>query len=327
MLVYYDNTRISAYRECPRKFYLRHVKDFAGEGLSVDLIFGLSWHEAMNVLWPLVQQRQPKQACIAGAFKAFVQSWVAEGLPAPLSENYQTITDRWEVKNPYVAMEMLGNYYDQRKPFIEDCSEIDVELPFAVPLFKIGEQQIYLIGRLDKVVKHRTEGRLVIEHKTTGWYAKEGGFRSDYIESFSPNSQVDGYCFAGNSLYDNGIRAVWVDAALTHKTVHDKFKFIPIERQFAALNAWLVDTRLWVLRIIKELEDNALYTASVETSMPVFPKNTSSCHLYNGCSFRSVCRYIPNPATLTTPPPGFKIERWEPFDTLKIGKILQKEGE
>ena len=323
---YYDNTRISAYRECPRKFYLRHVRDFVGEGISVDLVFGLGWHEAMNILWPMVANRAAKQSVIVAALGAFKQTWVENGLPAVIQENYQSISENYPTKNPWIAAEMLMNYYEQRRLFIETCSEIEAERPFSVPLFDYNGRTIYLIGRLDKVVKHPSEGRLVIEHKTTGWYAKEGGFRQDYLESFSPNSQVDGYSFAGNSLYDGGIKAVWVDAALTHKTVHDKFKFIPIDRQFAALDAWLTDTKTWVTRMIKEQESHATYTTSAESPLPDFPKNTSSCHLYNGCSFRSVCRYVPNPAVLKVAPPGFRIEHWEPFDVLKLGKIMEKEG-
>jgi len=327
MMHYFDNTRISAYRECPRKFFLRHVKDFVGEGLSVDLAFGLAWHEAMNKLWPLTAEAKPKDQVIKDSYYAFLQSWVESKFPAPVPENYQTITDKYPVKNPYIVLEMLDNYYNQRRDFIQACTEVESERPFAVPLFEVDGKPIYLIGRLDKVVRHREQGRLVIEHKTTGWYAKDTGFRTDYLESFSPNSQVDGYLFAGNSLYDGGVKAVWVDAALTHKTVHDKFRFIPIDRQFAALDAWLVDVKTWVTRMIGELDANGQYTPSVEVPMPVFPKNTSSCHLYNGCTYRSVCRFVPNPATLKGPPPGFRIEKWEPFDVLKLNKIMEKESE
>ena len=200
---------------------------------------------------------------------------------------------------------MLDNYYLQRRDFIQNCTEVESERPFAVRSLKsMGGLSISLEDWI-KSLGHREQGRLVIEHKTTGWYAKDTGFRTDYLESFSPNSQVDGYLFAGHSLYDGGVKAVWVDAALTHKTVHDKFRFIPIDRQFAALDAWLVDVKNWVTRMIGELDANEIYNPSVEVPMPVFPKNTSSCHLYSGCTYRSVCRDVPNPSTLKSPPPVF----------------------
>jgi len=335
-LLYYDNTRISTYRECNRKFYLRHMLDLTREGEKIDLVFGSAWHEAMNTLWPDTAAGKPKQEVMKNAFIAFTKKWMEAGFPEPTSANYQTITDKYMPKNPYTALEMLQNYYDQRLPFIRDCTEVEVERPFAVPLGmtipitnketgEVTSEEVFYIGRLDKIVKHRQHGRLIIEHKTTGWYAKEGGFRSDYLESFSPNSQVDGYLFAGSSLYTEGVKGIWVDAALTHKTVHDKFKFIPLDRQFSALDAWLTETRIWVTRIageVSDVEQGAEYAGSFRN----FPKNTGSCHAFSGCTYRDLCKYLPDPRTVGIPS-GFKVEAWEPFDLLKIGQIMQRKGD
>lgn len=310
-MIYYDNTRISSYRGCPRQFFFRHHRDWLPEGAEkLDLTFGQAWHSAMNVVW--------NKGSFQDAMLAFTNTWIEEGLLPPTADNYQIITQASDKKNPWVAMEMLQNYIKQRQEFINDCTEIEIERPFAVPLNL--EQTIFYIGRLDKIVKHRIQGRLVIEHKTTGWYAKEGGFRSDYIESFSPNSQVDGYIFAGNSLYGDGIKGVWVDAALCHKTVHDKFKFIPCDRQFAMMDDWLNDTIEWVNRIQTDLQRHS-------DGVHSFPKNTSSCNIFSGCSYRNICKFVANPTASIQPPSGYRIEKWEPFDVLKIGQILERKGD
>lgn len=334
-LLYYDNTRVSTYRDCPRKYFFRHYKDLLREGESIDLNFGLAWHEAMNVVWKLVHERVPDKEVHTKAMLAFMKLWIEKGFPAPTGENYETLTTQWPTKNPYVAMEMLSNYITQRKQFILDCSEVDIERPFAVPLGMTVEvkdergtgvqEEVFYIGRLDKCVRHRQHGRVIIEHKTTGWYAKEGGFRSDYIEGFNPNSQVEGYLFAGNSLYDKGVKELFVDAALCHKTVHDKFKYIPINKSFAALDEWLCETKEWVRRLVAEqnyADELARKPPEETTPYPAFPRNTGSCHDFSGCSYRDICRYIPNPRTVKVPS-GYKIEKWEPFDLLKIGEIMQ----
>jgi hypothetical protein len=338
IMVYYDNTRISTYRDCPRKYFLRHGLDLVREGDRVELIFGSAWHESMNTIWTQLSSGVPHATVVKEAWKAFVHFWLEKGLPEPNSDNYQNIVDKYPIKNPYVALEMLDAYATQRGPFIKGCTAVEAEKPFAVPLGmtvrvpKINiedgtishrEEEVFYIGRLDKVISHREQGRLIVEHKTTGWYAKDSGFRSDYIESFSPNSQVDGYLFAGNSLYDPGPREIWVDAALTHKTVHDKFKFIPINRQFAQLDNWLAETKEWVRRIVLDTER---YEADDgKQAMVAFPKNTGSCHTYGGCTYRDVCKYMPDPRTIGIPS-GFRVERWEPFDLLKIGEIMNKKG-
>lgn len=351
VILYYDNTRISTYRECNRKFYLRHILDLVRDGERVDLVFGQCWHEAMNVVWRVISDGGKHEDALKMGMAAFISHWVEKEFPPPTSANYQILTDKWPTKNPYVAMEMLDNYIKQRSAFIKECTNVEVERPYAVPLgmtvdvpvtqegdmpgriWRSNEkgvtaympEEVFYIGRLDKVVTHRQYGRLIIEHKTTGWYAKEGGFRTDYLESFSPNSQVDGYLFAGNSLYEGGVKGVWVDAALTHKTVHDKFKFIPIDRQFTALDAWLTETKIYVRRIVGEINELEKDGNDVG-AFPVFPKNTSSCHTYSGCSYRDVCKYIPNPRELGIPS-GFRVEKWEPFDILKIGEIMQRKGD
>jgi hypothetical protein len=340
-LLYYDNTRISTYRDCNRRFYLRHVLDLTTDTIKIDLVFGLAWHEAMNVVWDQLHKRTPEREVHKLAVATFIQKWVEEGLMEPTADNYQIITDKWEKKNPWVAMEMLDNYIQQRKAFIYDCEEVDCERPFAVPLgLQIpitsvtldGQpgpttlEEVFYIGRLDKAVKHKQHGRLIIEHKTTGSYAKEGGFRSDYLESFSPNSQIDGYLFAGNSLYEGGVKGVWVDAALTHKTVHDKFKFIPVDRMLTMLDQWLAETRIWVQRITDELNTYEQADPAVGKAFAYFPKNTGSCGDYSGCVYRDVCKYIGDPWRVGVPS-GFRVEKWEPFDLLKIGEIMQRVGD
>lgn len=312
--LYFDNTMISAYRECPRKFFFRHLNGWTGDGgTAIELVFGLAWHEAMNVWW--------SNGNVQEAQKAFLKTWLENGLPNPTADNYQIISQIDERRTPWIALEMLEGYAKERSAFVRDCTDITVERPFAVPLgIEHRGRKVFYIGRLDKIVSHRKQGRIVVEHKTTAWYAKEGGFRSDYIDSWSPNSQIDGYIFAGNSLYPDGVKAVWVDAALAHKTVHNKFKFIPCDRMFEMMDDWLNDTRMWVQRILDDTDRHN------EEKLRAFPKNTSNCTMYmRPCTFKPVCKFVANPHLIdfNTPPHGYKVERWEPFELLNIGSILE----
>lgn len=303
--LYFDNTMISSYRECGRKFFFRHYRDWTFDGQTpIELVFGLAWHEALAAFWG--------GDSVAGSHGRFVKTWIENGYPEPTAANYQKIVERDERRTPWVALEMLNNYAKARGKFISECTSIEIERPFAVPLdIEWHGRKVFYIGRLDKSVEHKFEGRLIIEHKTTGWYAKEGGFRSDYIESFSPNSQVDGYIFAGNSLYPTGVAGVWVDAALVHKTVHDKFRFIPCQRHFAMLDDWLDDTRMWVNRILADRD-------AIEQHQPAFPKNTSNCMMYmRACAYKDLCRFQAKPKDISTPV-GYKVEPWHPFELLRM---------
>lgn len=311
---YYDNTRVSDYKTCPRKYLIRHKLDLVPDGTAKALIFGLSWHDAMDVVWAMCQDRANSSDDITkAALQKFVETWKENDLPFPIP---MEMTDTFGFRTPMVAAEMLINYVEQRRDFIAECEVLAIEQPFAVDIFADREDVKY-IGRFDKIIRHPQYGILVIEHKTTSAYAKAGGFRSDYVNSWSPNSQIDGYLHAAHMVYGKEVRGVWVDAALVHKTVHNKFKFIPIDRQFASLDAWLHETRDWIVRI--EHEEERYETAAVD--YPGFPKNTGNCNQYAGCPYRDLCKFFVSPVDIVSNHSGYKVDHWEPFDILQIEKL------
>lgn len=273
----------------------------------------------MDVVWKLADSDLTDVELTKEALKAYVDRWVEEGWPHPNDMTMEQ-ADMYSPRGPRIAAETLINYIEQRRPFIKEGEVLAVEQPFAVPL---GEDTDDLyIGRLDKVFRHPREGTVVIEHKSTTLYSTKGGLRPQYIDQWSPNSQVDGYIHAAHMLYKN-VRGVWIDAALFHKQHHGIFKFIPVDRQFAALDQWLAETRSWIERVefdVKDLEENK----NIGTA---FPKNTGSCGNYAGCTYRDICKFYIDPTKQEEPPPGFITEKWEPFDILKLQKIgLEKEN-
>lgn len=307
---YYDNTRISAYKTCPRLYYLRHVKHLVPEGTAIPLSFGLAWHEAMDVVWAMLNAGRTPEETLKPAMERWKECWEVSGMEFQPDMATQ---EKYGFRTPGVAAEMLINYMAHRRDFIQSVELIATEPPFAVDLYE-DENDVKYIGRLDKVVKHREHGKLVIEHKTTSAYAKASGFRTDYVGSWSPNSQIDGYLHAGHMLYGE-IKGVWIDAALVHKTVHNKFRFIPIDRQFEQLDVWLHETQDW----IKRIEDEA--AGAQDSSYGGYPKNTGNCYMYGGCAYRDICKFVAKPHDRVDNFTGFKVSRWEPFDVLKIEQL------
>ena len=308
---YYDNTRISAYRTCPRLYYLRHVRHLTPEHTGIALCFGLAWHDAMDVVWPMLNKGTNPDDVLPPAMYKWKLSWEESGLNFTPDLAQQ---EKYGIRTPGIAAEMLHNYMVERKEFIQDCEILTVEEPFAVNLYP-GSSDVKYVGRLDKVVRHPQHGIIIIEHKTTSAYAKASGFRSDYITSWSPNSQIDGYLHAGHMLYGKDVSGIWIDAALVHKTVHNKFRFIPIDRQFEQLDVWLHETRDWIKRIEDEKEraDASPYGG--------YAKNTGNCSMYGGCAYRDICKFVAKPHTRGNDFVGYKVKKWEPFDVLKLEKL------
>jgi len=328
---YFDNTRISSYRGCPRRFFFRHVLDWAPKKPSNALAFGASWHSALDTLWADAASPIPDEELWIRSCEAFQRKWVEEGMPAsiPLED-----LRYYEPRTPSIAFEMLRSYIILRRDFLRRIEILEIERPFAVPLLRDSIEKMY-VGRLDKVYQH--EGAIyVMEHKTTTLYLKPengGPFRREFIEGFSPNSQIDGYLHAGHMLYGDKMKGVNIDAALVHKKVHDAFKIIPVQRITEQLDAWLFEALRWSDNLVKDLsglelkESHEGWRFRDMPYLPLFPKNTDNCFSFmTRCAYADFCKMRANPLTYEEPPVGFKVEHWSPFDELELSKLgLEKD--
>lgn len=274
---------------------------------------------------------QDTQDLVRLGMRAFGKYWEAN---ATNSEMFETDSDgKPEFRNAQTAAEMLFNYIEDRKGMLRrDMILLEIEQPFAVPLDPDDESLVY-VGRWDKVILHKPSDKRIIgiEHKTTAMYKKNGPFRNEFIDAFSPNSQIDGYLYSMRMRYGEKVKSIWVDASLVHKDINDGFRFLPVERLFAQVETWLWEVRYWIDQIEVNLE--ALHQYQVETDarkaypgghnskpleyMPAFPKNTVSCTQYGGCPYLDVCKMYANPETKEVPM-GFIEKKWEPFDELLI---------
>lgn len=315
---YIDNTMLNDYKCCPRRYFLRHKKNWRRSGIAAPLVFGLSWHNAMDALWSNFGKVEDVELLRLAA-EAFDACWTDQGMPAPDEMGLDQI-ERLGARTPFVAREMLAGYLNARRHILSGMKLVAVEQPFAVPL--PGLPSTWYAGRLDKVFDYNGI-RIVDEHKTTTEYKIDGGFKSNYLESWYLDSQIMGYLFGGG-LFFEGLEQVWVDAALVHKKVHDKFKFIPISHHFSLLEQWVADTCEWVSRIYRD-EDK--FASTGRLGQGTFPKQTEACfNKFGACQFVDICRTQSSPEDIPLPE-GYTHEEWSPFSVLKLHKLLEVPSE
>lgn len=311
---YFDNTMLSAYKDCPRKFFLRHVLHWRSAGTALPLAFGLSWHSAMDVIWQHVYSVPSRDELARLALAKFEETWEGEGLPTDMDVDQ---VKAFGARTPSVAHEMLRCYIEKRQKILWEAKLLAAEQAFAVPL--PGLDEIWYIGRLDKVIELNGQ-LLVIEHKTSSEYKVDGGFKSLYIESWYNDAQVKGYQYGG-TLFFPGLSQVWVDAALVHLRVHDAFRFIPIAHQFPILQEWVEDTKAWIREVRL---DTCCWNDAGKLAGGTFRRNENSCiGKYGACPFLNICRTQHDPSQLDGPPEGYVEEEWRPFEILGVDKILQ----
>lgn len=314
----YSNNGLSTFRNSNRAYYFSHVRRWQREGNKEQanpLVFGTAWHAAMDYVWSVYPPSDGGYDSRLG-WNAFVDAWKDEGGQDPYTLDEQDMKDLG-IYNPFNAQDMIHEYIYAREKFLSDKELLAIEKPFAVKL-DIGDSNLYYTGRMDKVLKH---GELIypVDHKTTSKGTKGGhGIQQSWHDSWSPNTQIDGYLFACLQEYGRADKA-YVDGALVHRHSHDVFPLIPVLRDRNALDYWLWQTRHTVDTIenhIKEVEKLRKNKRIYELPyMPAFP-----CHGCSGnCQWKQLCRSTTNPERdfpIDTPPPIGYVQRDDTQDIL-----------
>ncbi len=314
-LQFKDNSRISEYRICARKHFLHYEKDIITEKVQLALDFGTCWHAAMDTIFINFFSLGVRGSVLSRTgFEAFLEEWTKLGHPASIPLGDEKM---YSPRTPGTALEMLMNYVKAREVWMNKLILISVEQPFAVPLDPDRPNRFY-VGRLDKVVSEN--GRYwVIEHKTTSLYDKTKGMQIGFTDTFDPNSQIDGYSFAGKMLYGPRFMGVMIDASLVHKEHHNIFKFITINKGAGLANQWLQDVNVWWDRIEESRRNGKWPKSAPEACRTV----------YGPCSYKNLCLYTIDVHQMSDEIPGYKVEKWEPFsfDELKgaVAKTEEKE--
>jgi hypothetical protein len=333
---FYDNSQLNDWRECERKGYFRHVRNWRREGVSTALAFGLAWHDAMDIVWSLAKTKQP-QEILDAAELAFIERWIEEGMPDPRTGALdQTQLDDLYPRTPGRAKEMLLYYMSKYLAYIRDEYEIiGIEQPFIVPMSE-DEPGLFYIGRMDKIFRSKIDGQkrvCTLDHKTT---KSEGSY---WRSGFFPSSQFEGYSFAAKSTYGEEFWGNIIDGALVQKGTPKSqkeqsdptfpmgisFPRFPIQHIDSELAQWHWDVLYMVKSVIEYNAVLLLDCSPKDDCMRAYPRRTTSCNNYGGCTYKDICPVYSNPMRQLEPPPGFIEEKWQPFDILDVAKGTKEE--
>jgi hypothetical protein len=294
----YDNTSLSCFKSCAKNFALRHVCNWRREGkMPASLLFGLSWHNAMDALWIGMTGKIGTEEAIKQATIAFNSAWVLnEGTP----ENEMSAIEHKKIgkRLPSRAESMLKDYAYLRYNFLSSILLLGVEVPFCV---KIADQNY--TGKLDKVYKDSSDKCLVLDHKTSSLYSIQHGFNPDYIDSWHMKDQIAGYIYSTQAIYpEEGVSGAMMDFTLVHDKLN-RFLFCHIKQNAYQREDWL-ETTTWWIEQAEEAKEKQYY-----------PKNRNSCTgLYRTCPFFDLCLEYKEPEKLEQTPDGFIVDPWTPFD-------------
>lgn len=297
-----DNSAISLFKTCPRKYFLRIEQAICQATPGPALSTGSAVHDCKDIYLKAKIAGHRHEECKEIALYSLSKAMLA--IPNPD-----------ELRNETVLVKIMDRYFDRWKDEIYTC--IDTEVGFAVDL----EDFIY-VGKIDAIKTHPAFGLLVEETKTTTIVGNRWDLRT------KPNCQIDGYVssyyiLTGEMPYGAILDVIPVydetktrekgQAAVDKKVkANEAFRLIT-SRSKQDVDNWITTTKEWFSHIIRMKETK------------VWPMNTDACAPLVGytCEYIPICSEHPNVSDVHAMNISsiYKVEEWEPWE------ISEKKGE
>lgn len=265
----YDYTAISQWLLCQRRWYWYGIRNLVPDVPAAAPHFGQAIHAGIAEWFDGHDQDR--------ALAKFLEAM--QGSPPDL------------LRTPAKGELIIKGYAKQwpQEPF----KVLENEAMFQVPM---PDGSTY-VGRRDRVIEW--DGRiLVMELKTTS-----GGIGAHYFKQFSPNLQIDGYCYAVAKKYGKCDGAL-VDAVQVCKTkegyareIHDRTPedLKAFERRYMRIVADIEATGHMHQERLDPDEDPPTHAFTVEERVAhgkdLYLQNQMMCTYYGECPYRKLCLY------------------------------------
>lgn len=295
----FDATTIKLVEECHYKYKLRILDKWIPKRRSVHLLFGGWFATALEHYYKFRAEGIASNAALCAVVReALILTWeydfaeLSVGVVPPDDlPKIETVDGKiqhaipgtgkpWESDHPVKTRENLIRtiiwYVDE---FENDASvqvvrladgRAAVEHSFALPV----DNNLVFCGHIDRLVEYGGD-KYVMDQKTS-----QNTIGPMFFNQFTPDTQISMYSFAGKVIYNTPVKGVIIDGvqiAVGFTRFLRGFAF----RSASQLDEWYENT----LRLIEEVQEN--------TRRGHFPQRTTSCNLYGGCEFRSVCSRSP----------------------------------
>ena len=268
----WDSSSLKTFETCPRKYFYEIIEGWEPFDKSVHLVFGAHYASALERYYKFRAMGQTMADALDNVLAlALLETW-----------NHKTIDG---VRQPGGAPWISGHPAKTRENLIRSIvwyvDQFDgegvevvtlrdgkpaVEYSFTVEL----TDDILWCGHIDRLVTYAGE-YYIMDQKTTGHTITQR-----FFDQFNPDTQMTGYTFAGQIIYNLPVKGVIIDGAQI------AVGFTRFERGYTfrtqdQLEEWHQDAVHNIARARSMTQEN------------YFPMNTTACGNYGGCPFRDVC--------------------------------------
>jgi hypothetical protein len=260
----WDSTSLGYLKDCPRKYQLSMIEGWRPKGASIDLTFGLLYHQALELY---------DRLATAGCEDAIHQV-----VHSAMTASYGWRSDH-TAKNRENLIRSIVWYFDE---FASDPLQT-IQLANGKPAVELSfrwelgfgphnETQPYILaGHIDRLVDLHGQ-TFVTDRKTTGTTISP-----QYFSRFDIDNQMSLYILSSQVIWHVKISGVIIDAAQI-AVGFTRFARGLTFRTPAQLQEWLGDLHYW------------LGQAEAFAKSGYWPMNDKHCFL---CPFKSVCSKDP----------------------------------
>jgi hypothetical protein len=284
--VSFDNTSISIYKDCPRKYLYSIIHGYRPKFKAPPLVFGSVYHDCLEHFEKLIALGEDREVSLRKTIRYAIEKSL-EGFGDDPRRTKITLLRSivWYSEQFKV---------DPLKTYVFSNGRIGLEMSFSFELpFKSNSNEIFnYCGHMDKLALYNDQ-LYTVERKHT-----VQTLSSSFFERYFFSAQVGGYVFAGKVVFDQPVAGAIIEA--TQVAVNfSRFGRSVVYRVNDHLEEWLQDLHYW----IKQIEFSA--------EKDFWPHNSESCSKYAGCQFRQVCSK-PKFARELVLQSSFDVNRWDP---------------
>lgn len=274
-----DNTALSAYGECKRKYYYGMVLNRRRKGPTKPaLAYGTTWHAILQAHY-----RTGGDPSVVA--QAALESWELHENP----DDHRTLERAISAYDAYCTR--WGDHDKEAQGWGRTVGYPEqpvVEL--AAEIWWDGAAHPYT-GKIDRVFEH--QGLYYVEdHKTTS------ALGQTYFRQFDPSNQMMGYVHIASMLTGLPIAGVRINAHGVLKT-QNKFERQTIHFSPERIKEWAENYNVRVREVdashaILAAEADEEGAVSNDTLVRAFPQNFSACAgKYGQCPYSDICTTVP----------------------------------
>ena len=286
----WNASSLKAWEKCPRYYFYTIIEGWRSRGNeSVHLTFGSHYAHALMRYWQLRAEGMTRMDATCEVVRELLErtwdrshrynndgycEYCGAGM-GQLDDDGEFLKCRgrpWTTDHAKARFTLIRSFvwyleeFRQDIPLMQTADGPAVELQFRFAV----DGDNFFVGTLDRVVEY-DGAPWVMDQKTTG-----SALGPYYFNGYHLDTQMSMYTFAGQAVFNLPVAGVIIDAAEI-KVGFTRFGRGLTYRTPSQLNEWYDEA-------MQQIED-----ARRAVREQRFPRRTTSCGNYGGCTFREIC--------------------------------------